>query len=411
MGEKKKDATEQEVNELLDSLMEGRSPEEIMGGGGLLDALTKRVMERVLEGELTDHLGYEKHARAGHNGGNSRNGRTRKRVKTDTSEFEIEVPRDRDSTFGPKFVRKGQRRLGGFDEKVIALYARGMTTREIQGHLKELYKVEVSPSLISSVTDAVLDDVKAWQGRPLDTVYPIVYLDAIHVKVRSRGHVQTHAAYLALALNLEGNKELLGLWVGEAEGAKFWLSVLTELKNRGVEDILIVAIDGLKGFPEAIESVFPKAQVQLCIVHLVRGSLRFVSWKERKAVARDLRAIYRAPSLEAAETALEAFSERWDERFPVISRKWRANWANLTPFFDYPPEIRKVMYTTNAIEALNAQLTKVTRKRGAFPTPEAVRKVLYLAIDRASERWTRPVQDWTAALNHLSIVFEGRVPV
>lgn len=410
-GKKKKDATEREVNELLDSLMEGRSPEEIMGGGGLLDALTKRVMERVLEGELTDHLGYEKHATEGRNGGNSRNGRTRKRVKTDTSELEIEVPRDRDSTFDPQFVRKGQRRLGGFDEKVIALYARGMTTREIQGHLKELYKVEVSPSLISAVTDAVLDDVKAWQGRPLDAVYPIVYLDAIHVKVRSRGHVQTHAVYLALALNLEGNKELLGLWVGEAEGAKFWLSVLTELRNRGVEDILIAAIDGLKGFPEAIESVFPKTQVQLCVVHLVRGSLRFVSWKERKAVARDLRAIYRAPSLEAAETALEAFSERWDERFPVISRKWRANWANLTPFFDYPPEIRKVMYTTNAIEALNAQLTKVTRKRGAFPTPEAVRKVLYLAIDRASERWTRPVQDWTAALNHLSIVFEGRVPV
>ena len=411
MARKKKDATEREVNELLDSLLEGRSPEEIMGGGGLLDALTKRVMERVLEGELTDHLGYEKHAREGHNGGNSRNGRTRKRVKTDTSEFEIEVPRDRDSTFAPKFVRKGQRRLPGFDEKVIALYARGMTTREIQGHLKELYKVEVSPSLISSVTDAVMDDVKAWQGRPLDRVYPIVYLDAIHVKVRSRGHVQTHAVYLALALTLEGNKELLGLWVGEAEGAKFWLSVLTELRNRGVNDILIAAIDGLKGFPEAIESVFPKTQVQLCIVHLVRGSLRFVAWKERKAVARDLRAIYRAPSLEAAETALETFSERWDERFPVISRKWRANWVNLTPFFDYPPEIRKVMYTTNAIEALNAQLTKVTRKRGAFPTPEAVRKVLYLAIDRASQRWTRPVQDWTGALNHLSIVFEGRVPV
>ena len=280
-----------------------------------------------------------------------------------------------------------------------------------QGHLKELYKVEVSPSLISAVTDAVLADVKAWQGRPLDGVYPIVYLDAIHVKVRSGGHVQTHAVYLALALTLEGNKELLGLWVGQAEGAKSWLSVLTELKNRGVEDILIAAIDGLKGFGEAIESVLPKTRVQLCIVHLVRGSLRFVAWKQRKAVARDLRTIYRAVSLEAAETALEAFSERWDERFPMISRKWRANWANLTPLFDYPPEIRKVMYTTNAIEALNAQLTKVTKKRGAFPTPEAVRKVLYLAIDRASQRWTRPVQDWTGALNHLSIVFEGRVPV
>lgn len=408
---RKKEAGEERVDELLDELLEGRTPEEIMGGGGLLDELTKRLMERALAGELTDHLGYEKHAKEGHDGGNSRNGLTRKRVKTDTSELEIEVPRDRDATFDPKLVRKGQRRLPGFDEKVIALYARGMTTREIQGHLKELYKVEVSPSLISTVTDAVLEDVKAWQGRPLEAVYPIVYLDAIHVKVRSQGHVQTHAVYLALALTLEGNKELLGLWVGEAEGAKFWLSVLTELKNRGVRDILIAAIDGLKGFPEAIESVYPKTQIQLCIVHLVRGSLKFVAWKERKAVARDLRAIYRSPTLEAAEEALEAFSERWDERFPMISRKWRENWTNLTPFFDYPPQIRKVMYTTNAIEALNAQLRKVTKKRGAFPTPEAVRKVLYLAIERASERWTRPVQDWPAALNHFSIVFEGRVPV
>ncbi len=408
---RKKDGGEARVNELLDQLLEGRSPEEIMGGGGLVDEITKRLMERVLEGELTEHLGYEKHAREGHNGGNSRNGLTRKRVKTDRSELEIEVPRDREGTFEPKFVPKGQRRLPGFDEKVIALYARGMTTREIQGHLKELYKVDVSPSLISTVTDAVMEDVKAWQGRPLDAVYPIVYLDAIHVKVRSQGHVQNCAVYLALALTVEGNKELLGLWVGEAEGAKFWLSVLTELKNRGVKDILIAAIDGLAGFPDAIESVFPQTQIQLCIVHLVRGSLKFVAWKERKAVARDLRTIYQAPTLEAAEAALEAFSERWDDRFPMISRKWRENWTNLTPFFDYPPEIRKVMYTTNAIESLNAQLRKVTKKHGAFPTPDSVRKVLYLAIDRASERWTRPVQDWSAALNHLSIVFEGRVPV
>ena len=410
-GGKRKDRGEREVNELLDRLLEGKTPEEIVGGGGLLDELTKRVMERALEGELTDHLGYEKHATEGRDGGNSRNGHTSKRVKTDTSEIEIDVPRDREGSFDPQLVRKRQRRLPGFDEKVIALYARGMTTREIQGHLKELYKVEISPSLVSAVTDAVLEDVKTWQGRPLEAVYPIVYLDAIHVKVRSQGHVQTHAVYLALALTLEGNKELLGLWVGEAEGAKFWLSVLTELKNRGVKDVLIAAIDGLKGFPEAIESVFPKTQIQLCIVHLVRGSLKYVSYKERKAVARDLRAIYRAPTLEAAENALEAFAERWDGRFPMISRKWRENWTNLTTFFDYPPEIRKVMYTTNAIEALNAQLTKVTKKRGAFPTPEAVRKVLYLAIERASERWTRPVQDWPAALNHLSIVFEGRVPV
>jgi putative transposase len=284
-----------------------------------------------------------------------------------------------------------------------------MTTREIHDHLKEIYKVEVSPSLISAVTDAVLEDVKAWQARPLDAVYPIVYLDAIHVKMRTGGHVQTQAVYLALALTLSGEKELLGLWVGEAEGAKFWLGVLTELKNCGVQGMLIASIDGLAGFPEAIGSVFPKAQVQLCIVHMVRGSLKYVSWKERKVVARDLRAIYQAPTLEAAEKALAAFEASWDARFPMISRKWRTHWANLTPFFDYPPEIRKVMYTTNAIEAINAQLRKVTKKRGSFPNPEAVRKVLYLAIIKASERWTRPVQDWPAALNHLAIVFPGHL--
>lgn len=401
---------DQDVDGMLDRLLEGKRPEEIVGSGGLLEDLTKRVLERALEGELTDHLGYEKHATEGRNGGNSRNGRTKKRLKTETGEVEIEVPRDREGSFEPQLVRKGQRRLPGFDEKVIALYARGMTTREIQGHLKEIYKVEVSPSLISTVTDAVLEDVKAWQSRPLEALYPIVYLDAIHVKMRTAGHVQTQAVYLALALTMDGEKELLGLWVGEAEGAKFWLSVLTELKNRGVADILITAIDGLAGFPDAIASVFPKAQVQLCIVHMVRGSLRYVAWKERKAVSRDLRAIYRAPTLEAAEAALRAFEELWDARFPMISRKWRTNWHNLTPFFDYPPEIRKVMYTTNAIEALNAQLRKVNKKRGAFPNPEAVRKVLYLAIMKASERWSRPVQDWTAALNHFALVFPDRVP-
>jgi putative transposase len=404
-------ADEKELNELLDRLLEGKAPEEIVGEGGLVSELTKRLMERALQGELTAHLGYEKHSPEGRNRGNSRNGHTQKRVKTGTREIELEVPRDRDSTFEPQLVRKGQRRLPGFDEKVIALYARGMTTREIQGHLKDLYQVKVSPELISTVTDSVLQDVRAWQARPLEPVYPLVYLDAIHVKLRTSGHVQSQAVYVALALTLEGNKELLGLWVGEAEGAKFWLSVLTELKNRGVHDILIAAIDGLQGFPEAIASVYPRTQVQLCIVHLVRGSLRFVGWKERKTVARDLRTIYQAPTVDAAAQALEAFEARWDERYPMISRRWRSNWTNLTPFFDYPPEIRKVMYTTNAVEALNAQLRKVTKKRGAFPTPDSVRKVLYLAIMKASERWSRPVWDWHGALYHLSIVFPGRVPL
>jgi putative transposase len=407
----KQDEKQREVDTLLDQLLAGLSPEEVMGREGLMQELQKRIMERMLEGELTAHLGYEKHAPEGRNRSNSRNGRSRKRVKTGTAEVEIEVPRDREGSFEPALVPKSHQRLPGFDEKVLALYARGMTTREIQGHLEEVYGVEVSPTLISTVTDAVLDEVRAWQARPLESVYPIVFLDAIQVKGRVQGHIQIQAVYLALALTLTGEKELLGLWVGEAEGAKFWLSILTELKNRGVQDILIAAVDGLTGFPEAIATVFPRTQVQLCIVHMVRGSLRYVSWKERRTVAKDLRAIYQAPTVDAAEQALEAFEERWQERFPMISRKWRTHWANLIPFFDYPPELRRVMYTTNAVEALNAQLRKVTKKRGAFPTSDAVKKVTYLALQRASRRWTRPIHDSPTALNHLALVFPGRVPV
>lgn len=293
MARPKKSERDKEVDAALDELLKGHRPEDILNEGGLVQDLTRRLMERALEGEMTDHLGYEKHASEGRDRGNSRNGRTSKRVKTGEAEFEIEVPRDREGSFEPVLVPKGRRRLPGFDDRVIALYARGMTTRDIQSGLKEMYGVDVSPSLISAVTDSVLDDVKVWQSRPLDAVYPVVYLDAIHVKMRSSGHVQNTAVYVALAINVEGNKELLGLWVGEAEGAKFWLSVLTELKNRGLQDILIAAIDGLKGFPEAIEAVYPRTNIQLCIVHMVRNSLRYVPWKERKAVAADLRTIYK----------------------------------------------------------------------------------------------------------------------
>ena len=396
-------------DELLDELVKDRTPEEILGEAGLIKELTKRLVERALEGEMTTHLGYEKHAPSGSNSGNSRNGRDSKTVLSDTGTLEIEVPRDRNGDFEPQLVAKRQRRLVGFDDKVIALYARGMTTREIQGHLKELYGVEVSPALISSVTDSVLEDVKAWQNRALSSVYPIVYLDAIHLKMRHSGRVESCAVYLALAVNLEGNKELLGLWVGEAEGAKFWLGVLTELQSRGVEDILIACVDGLKGFPEAIESVFPKTEIQLCIVHMVRNSLRYVSWKERKTVARDLKQIYDAPTVEAAEQALAAFETKWAERFPAIARSWRDRWELVIPLFSYPKPIRKAIYTTNAVESLNASLRKVTKKRGAFPTPDSVRKVLYLAIERASARWTMPIKNWPAALNHFAIAFEGRV--
>jgi putative transposase len=404
-------ATDNDMDRMLDELVKGKPPEEILGEEGVLKQLTKRLVERALEGEMTTHLGYEKHSPEGKNTGNSRNGKSSKRVKGEFGEVELEVPRDRNAEFEPQLVKKGQRRLPGFDEKVIALYARGMTTREIQGHLHELYGVEVSPTLISNVTDAVLEEVKAWQNRGLEAVYPIVYLDAVHLKLRSEGHVQSQAVYLALGVNLEGYKELLGLWVGEAEGAKFWLNVLTELNNRGVQDILVACVDGLKGFPEAIETVFPKTEVQLCIVHLVRNSLRYVSWKERRHAAQDLRMIYAAPTAEGGEQALESFAAKWDARYPSISKSWRSRWDNVTPFFSYPPEIRKAIYTTNAIESINAAIRKVTSKKGAFPTEEAVRKVLYLAIQNASARWTKPIHDWPAALNHFAIVFEGRIPV
>ena len=404
---KKKDRTD----ELLSELVKGKSPAEILGEGGVLKQLTKRLVENALEGEMTEHLGYEPHAAEGKNTGNSRNGKSEKTIHTDTGSVEIDVPRDRAGTFEPKLVRKRQRRLEGFDDKILSLYARGMTTREIQGHLKDLYGTEISPALISNVTDSVLKDVQAWQGRALDSVYPIVYLDALHLKMRLDGLVQTRAVYLALGINLEGHKELLGLWIGEKEGSKFWLSILTELRNRGVQDILIACVDGLTGFPEAIASEFPKTEVQLCIVHMVRNSLRYVSWKERKTVAADLREIYSASTAESAASALEAFAQKWDQRFPNISRSWRDRWEQVIPFFAYPPEIRKVIYTTNAIESIQSQLRRVTRQRGAFPTPESVKKVLYLAIDRISVRWKRPIRDWVSALNHFSIVFDGRVPL
>jgi putative transposase len=404
MAEKDKD-----TDKILDALIQGKTPEEILGQNGILKELTKRLVQRALEAEMTEHLGYEKHAPEGKNTGNSRNGRTPKTVTTDSGEIELGIPRDRNAEFEPQIIPKSRRRLEGFDEKVISLYARGMTTREIQGHLQELYGVEVSPSLISNVTDAVLEEVRTWQERPLESVYPIVFLDAIHVKMRCNGHIQTSAVYLALAINREGMKELLGLWVGESEGAKFWLNVLTELRKRGLEDILIACIDGLKGFPEAVESLFPKTQVQQCIVHMIRHSLRYVGWKQRREVAHDLRAIYTGLTEEAGLAALEAFRAKWDSTFPSIGRSWQQNWATLAPFFGYPVPIRKVMYTTNTIESINSSIRKVTKKRGAFPGQDSVRKVIYLAIQKASVKWTQAIADWGSALNYLAIVFQGRI--
>ena len=401
---------DKDTDRILDDLIRGKSPEEILGQNGVLKQLTKRLVERALEAEMTEHLGYEKHDPQGNNSGNSRNGKTHKTVTTGSSgEIELEVPRDRNGEFEPQIVPKSRRRLEGFDEKVIALYARGMTTREIQGHLQELYGVEVSPSLISNVTDAVLDEVRTWQERPLEKVYPVVFLDAIHVKMRCNGHIQTTAVYLALAINREGMKELLGLWVGESEGAKFWLNVLTELRKRGLEDILIACMDGLKGFPEAVESIYPKTQAQQCIVHMIRNSLRYVNWKQRREVAHDLRAIYTALTEEAGLAALEAFRAKWDSKFPSIGRNWQQNWATLAPFFGYPAPIRKVIYTTNTIESINSSIRKVTKKRGAFPSEESVRKVIYLAIQKASVNWTMAIPEWRSALNYFAILFDGRI--
>jgi len=397
---------------LIDELLkECKDPKEILGANGLLRQLTKRLVERTLEAEMTHHLGYEPHALEGRHSGNNRNGKNRKNVITDSGAIDIEVPRDRNASFDPQFVKKRQRRLEGFDDKVLAFYSRGLSTREIQDQLEDIYGVEVSPTLISNVTDAVLEDVQAWQSRPLSPVYPILYFDAIVVKSRQEGPVRNKAVHLALGINMEGEKELLGLWIAETEGAKFWLSVFNELKNRGVQDCFIACVDGLKGLPEAVEAVFPQAQVQLCIVHKVRNSLKYVTWKERKVVAADLRAIYGAATLPEAEQALEHFSERWDTKYPAISPSWKADWQRLTVFFDYAPEIRKVIYTTNAIESLNYSLRRLLKTKGAFPNDEAIRKILYLAIGKVSRKWTMPIRNWKAALNQFVIMFGDRVPV
>lgn len=406
--------------ELLDELLkDGKTAADIFGRDGLLKQLTKRLVERALEGELTDHLGYPKHAPVAKLSDNSRNGSSRKTLKGDMGEIPIDIPRDREGSFDPRLVKKHQTRFDGFDDKIIAMYARGMTTRDIQAWLKEIYGVEISPTLISNVTDEVLAEVKSWQNRPLDPLYPIVYLDAIRIKVRSDGHVHNQAVYLAIGINMDGIKEVLGMWIAKTEGAKFWLSVLTELKNRGLKDIFIASVDGLKGFGDAIETVYPETQVQLCIVHMVRYCLKYVSWKQRKEMANDLKTIYRASTVEEALENLNSFSDKWDKTHPTVSKSWRNNWEQLTPFFDYPAEIRRAMYTTNAIESLNMSLRKVTKNRGSFPNDEAAFKLLYLALNNASKKWTMPirhclpvetsVQTGKDALNHFAILFEDRM--
>jgi putative transposase len=397
---------------LLDELLKDYTdPKDILGEHGLLKQLTKRVMERALDAELTAHLGYAPHVRHGSEAGNTRNGTSPKTVQTDTGPLRLEVPRDRQGRFLPRLVPKRQRRLEGFDDKVLSLYARGLSTRDIQGHLEELYGTDVSPTLISSITDAVLDEVRTWQARPLEAVSPLLSFDALFVKSRQEGAVQTKAVYLALGGTMDGEKELLGLWLSESEGAKFWLSVFTDLHNRGVQDCFMACVDGLKGLPEAIEAVCPKTQVQLCLVHKVRNSLKDVSWKDRKAVATDLRAIYGAATLQEAEQALDRFAERWDATYPAISPSWLADWDRLTVFFDYPPAIRRAISTTNAIESLNYSLRKVLKGRSAFPNDEAIVKLLYMGLQHVAKKWTQPIRDWKAALNQFVILFGERVPM
>src|SRR5262252_6276708 len=397
-------------DEIIEELLQGySSPQDLLGEEGLFKELKKRLLERALGAELSEHLGYEKGDPAGRGSGNSRNGYSNKTVIGDDGAIEIAVPRDRNSSFEPQIVAKGQTRLDGFDDRIISLYARGLSVREIQAHLQELYGVEVSPDLISRVTDGVLEEVRDWQNRPLDPVYPVVFFDALRVKIRAEGLVKNKAVYVALAIKPNGEKEVLGLWIEQSEGAKFWLKVVNELKARGVNDILIAVVDGLKGFPEAITSVFPQTMVQTCIVHLIRNSLAFVSWKDRKAILPALKAIYRAENAEMALVRLDEFEAEWGKRYPAIGQAWRRAWEQVIPFFAFAPGIRKMIYTTNAVEALHRSLRKIIKTRGSFPNDDAALKLLYLAIKNAGMRWRRNIE-WTTAISQFAIQFGSRFP-
>lgn len=371
--------------------------------------LMKVILETTLNAELDDHLGYDKNKKAEFRKANTRNGHSKKTIKCDKGEIELKTPRDRESSFEPQIIPKGKTRLEGFEKNILALYARGMTTRDIQGAIRELYDgAEISHSVIANVTDAVIDEVIAWQNRPLDSTYPIVFLDCIVVKVHQDSRVINKAVYLALGITKDGRKDLLGLWISKNEGSKFWLSILTELQNRGVKDIFIFAVDGLSGFPEAIAAAFPKAKVQLCIVHMVRNSLRYVSSNDMKEVAKDLKAIYNSATLSEAEKALDEFAKKWSAKYPHIEKSWRKKWDNLITIFDYPDEVRKIFYTTNAIESLNSVIRKAIRNRKIFPSDQSALKVVYLAVMKASERWTMPLRNWKPAMNRFAIEYGDR---
>jgi putative transposase len=401
-------------NTLLDELMKQLpampTQEDLFGPEGVVKQLSAALIERCLQAELSTHLGYEKNQRAEEARPNHRNGYARKTLKSDAGEVELAIPRDREGSYDPLLVKRGQTSLTGFTEKILWLYAHGLSTRDIQAQILDWYGVEVSPQLISNVTEAVMDEVRRWQNRPLEEVYPILYMDCLQLKVRENQRVINKAVYLALGVTREGHKELLGMWISESEGAKFWLTVCTQLRNRGMKDCDIACVDGLTGFPEAIETVFPQTQVQLCMVHMVRNSLKYVNYKQRAEVARDLKAIYSAATEADAEFNLELFAEKWDQAYPAISKMWHTHWEHVVPLFSYPEEIRKVIYTTNAIESVNMTLRKVTRNHRIFPSDDAVYKVLYLAIQNITKKWSKPIFDWKAALNYFSVAFSERFP-
>jgi putative transposase len=395
--------------ELIEELLANRSPEEVFAQDGLLDELKKALAERILNAEMDQHLAAERADEVIGEPRNHRNGHSRKTVLTGTGKLDLQVPRDRHASFEPQLIAKYRRRFPDFDDKVVSLYARGMTVREIQGHLRELYGVEVSPDLISVVTDAVLEQVAEWQNRPLDALYALVFFDALRVKIRDEGTVRNKAVYVALGVRPDGSKEILGLWIEQTEGAKFWLRVMNELRNRGVLDMLIAVVDGLKGFPEAINAVFPEAQIQTCIVHLIRHSLAFASWKERREVAAALKPIYRAANAEYARQQLDEFAAGyWGRRYPAIAPAWQRQWEQVVPFFAYPMEVRKIIYTTNAIESLHSQLRKAVRVRGHFPSDEAASKLMFLVLREVSKNWKMPPREWNAARTQFAVIFGER---
>ena len=390
-----KNNTEATTSKLVDELLSQVDPSEILSKDGLFSKLKKQLIERVLQSELEHELGYDKHSKKGKKSSNRRNGSYNKTIiDNEGNKMPIEVPRDREGEYDPQFVPKGIRRFKGFDDQVISLYGRGMTVGEIQEHIKEIYETDVSKDLISTVTDGVIEEVNSWQTRPLESIYPILYLDCIHVKARDNHTIINKAVYLAIGVNMEGKKELLGIWIGKNEGAKFWMQVVTELKNRGVGKIYVACVDGLKGFTEAINSIFPDTVVQLCIVHMIRNSTKYVSYKDLKEVTTDLKKIYSATNEEEGSSELEKFTKKWDDKYPVISDIWRRNWSGISPLFVFPEEIRKAIYTTNIIEAANRQIRKIIKNKGVFPNDKSIQKIVYLALKNASKKWTMPIKNW-----------------